>query len=674
MKTIIINSLKLTNFKGIRSLDLKDLSQETFIYGNNGTGKTTIFDAFTWLLFGKDSSDRTTFEIKTLDKQNNFIQKIDHEVEAELLVDGVAIRLKRTLKQDWVKPRGALESVFNGHTTLCEWNGTPMKVGEFVGKINTIVDEKVFKIITNPYAFNSLDMNKQRDVLIDMSGNITDADVARGNAEFETLVASLIGKSFEERKREVKATMTKSKAEIKTIPTRIDEVERSKPTGLDFATLKTDLESKNKAIEYVNSQISDKLKAQQADLDRQKEIQQEIYSIETAINSEKHQLQQKASEAYNNALSKPREIQRKIDAVDGDIKANETSISNSTSRIGSYKNQIITIDKSIADLRKEWEEENAKSFVMDENDCACPTCKRAFEAADVEEKKKDLQEHFDSNKKSKLKSITERGQSLSGQKMTLENNVIELQKEVQIKESENKTLWENRADLSKELIEVSIEKTQTQFYDELLKEKQGLFAAKENEIAIKREALNNRPKVDASDLKAQLDALNNERDLIKNELQKEALIKQADERIAQLEKEESALAQAIADVERELFTMEAFEKEKSSRIEESVNLRFQFVSFKLFETQINGSEVPTCVALVNGVPITDVNNASRINAGLDIINTLSEHYQANAPVFVDNAESIVKTIPIKSQLIKLIVSEADNKLRIESNSLKEVLA
>ncbi len=664
MKTIKIRALQLTNFKGIRSLKLNEISDETFIYGHNGVGKTTIFDAFTWLMFGKDSSDRKAFEVQTLDAHNNIIPKIEAVVSAILDVDGERVELTRIMRQKWVKRKGSLEAEYTGNETVYEWNGVPMNASEFTSKINTIIDEKVFKMITNPAAFNSLKWQDQRSVLIDMSGNITDTDVAKGNDEFENLLKQLIGKSFDERKKEVKANILKSKKELQAIPTRIDEVERSKPEVENFEHLKTQLEIKAKEISEVNDQVSDKLKAQQADIDKQSEIQKEIHGIETEISNKKHELQQLASEDYNKALEKPRKIQRKINAIDADIRANDSAISNNNSRIGNYKNQIADFDKRIANLRKEWEDENAKQFKMDDEDCACPTCKRKFDASDIEDKRKDLQEHFTSNKNAKLKTLTENGQSLSGQKMTLQNNVSELEASVKDDELENKKLWETRSDLSEQLKEASIDKNQSEFYTEKIVLNKPFFESKQNEIKSKQKALNNRPKVDISELKAKLDTLNTERDSIKNRLQKEQQIEASNTRIDELSKEESNLAQAIADLEREMFTMEEFEKEKSTRIEQSVNSRFSLVNFKLFETQINGAEVPTCKALINGVPFSDANTASKINAGLDIINTLCMHYKASAPVFIDNRESVVELIPTESQVINLIVSKPDKTLRV----------
>ncbi len=670
MKTIKIRALHLTNFKGIRSLKLDHLTDVTSIYGDNGVGKTSIFDAFTWLMFGKDSTDRKDFEVKTLDKFNNVIPKIDHEVEAVLDIDGETVTLKRILRENWVKKRGTTEAEFSGNQTTYEWNGVPMNASEYSSKINGIIDEKVFKMITNPSAFNSLKWQEQRSVLIDMSGNITDGDVANGNPEFEDLLKQLVGKTFEERKKEVKANISKSKKELHSIPTRIDEVERSKPDTSefkgDFEGLKHHLSVKTQELEGLNDQVSYKLKAQQADIDAQSQIQKEMHAISTEVSNFKNRLQQQVSEAYSKAQEKPREIQRKIDVVDSEIKANDTVIANSNSTIVSYKNQIGGIERNIVELRKEWEIENTKEFKMDDSECACPTCKRPFEASDIEDKKKDLQEHFKSNKNAKLASITQQGQSLSGQKMTLQNRLEELNKEIGEKEAENTELWKKRSDLSTELKDASISKTQKELYQELVDEKQEYFTEKTSLYNEKKAALENRPKVDTSELKSKINTLNADLDAIKRDIAKEQQIEVANKRIEELSSEEKNLGQSIADLERELFSIEAFEKEKSTRIEQSVNNRFKLVNFKLFETQINGAEVPTCKALIDGVPFSDANTASKINAGIDIINTLCKHYGANAPVFIDNRESVIELIDTESQVINLIVSETDKKLRVVS--------
>ena len=124
------------------------------------------------------------------------------------------------------------------------------------------------------------------------------------------------------------------------------------------------------------------------------------------------------------------------------------------------------------------------------------------------------------------------------------------------------------------------------------------------------------------------------------------------------------MAQEIANIEKTQYTIENFIKLKVDTIENRINEKFSLVKFKLFEDQINGGQVETCEALVNGVPFSSLNTASKINAGIDIINTLCEFYNVSAPIFIDNRESVVKLLDSNSQIINLIVSESDKKLRI----------
>ncbi|MBD0822611.1 AAA family ATPase [Aestuariibaculum marinum] len=669
MKTIKIITLKLTNFKGIRSLFLNNIHNETFVYGDNGVGKTTIFDAFTWLLFGKDSTDRQSFEIKTLDENNNIIPKIDHEVEAEILVDGKPVLLRRILREKWVKPKGALEAQFSGNETSYEWNGVPMNAGDYAAKISQIVDEKVFKMITNPASFNALKWQDQRSVLIDMAGNITDQDVIKGNPDFEYLFTKLVGKDLEEYKKQVKASILKSKKELQTIPTRIDEVRRSMPEALNFEALRTELSQKTKAIEEVNDQISDNLKANEAEFQKKRGFQTEIHAIETAIGNKRHEIQQLANMKFNELNNKPREIQREIANLDGTIKYSESNIESKKARIKSHKYNLEQTEKKMAALRSDWEKENATEFKMDEDACACPTCKRAFDAANIEEKRADLEQYFHTNKKANLKRITEQGQNLKSEKLTTEKLIESEAESIIALEAEVKALWEKRADFTAELKAFSNTKTQNEIYTELLQEHEAFFSAENAKIKELKAKLDVNSGFDNSALKAKLSQLNQEADGIKSQLQLENQIKTANTRITELSQEEGTLAQSIADLEKDQYIIDAFEKEKCTRIEDSVNSRFSLVNFKLFETQINGGEVPTCKALINGVPFSDANTASKINAGLDIINTLCFHYQANAPIFIDNRESVVQLIPSQSQIINLIVSEEDKKLRVSERPM-----
>lgn len=675
MKTIQIKSLVLTNFKGIRKLEINDFQKETNIHGANGTGKTSIFDAFTWLLFGKDSTDRTNFEIKTLDKDNNEIPKIDHEVEAVITVDGEEIKLKRTFREKWVKKRGALESEFGGNETLYEWNDVPMIARDFTAKISNLVEESVFKMITSPTAFNSLKWQDQRQVLIDISGGVTDEEVAKGNPEFEGLLSKLTNKSLEEYEKQIKSSIRKSKDEIKAIPTRIDEVERGKPEAGNFDKLEKDIEKKQSELTSIDNQISDKLAAQQEVLNRKSAIQRDIHKLETEIEDEKHKLKLQAKQEYQKQTSASSDIQSKINAKNEELSKAQRTLDNIKRDLIYAKDEIEQLNAKNDHIRKEWNERNAEEFKMDEDACKCPTCERDFDAEDVAAKKKEFFANFQSAKMKHLQDLTAKGkrnadriEELNAEMSRLEDRktrgidfIDSLNEEV----SELNQALESAQDNSEAKSEEEIFKTLCDTTD---------FTAKsKSEIDALIKELQNVQPVDISELKAKKAQLDQEISSLKSELSKKDQIENADKRIASLQEDESKLAQQIADYEKDQFTIEQFNKAKMDALESAINHRFQLVNFKLFETQVNGGEVPTCKALINGVPFSDANTASKINAGVDIINTLCDHYQVSAPIFIDNRESVTKLIDSQSQIINLIVSEADTKLRVANAQMAEAV-
>lgn len=152
--------------------------------------------------------------------------------------------------------------------------------------------------------------------------------------------------------------------------------------------------------------------------------------------------------------------------------------------------------------------------------------------------------------------------------------------------------------------------------------------------------------------------------------------KQGQERIEELKKQERTLAAEYEKLEGELFLTEQFIRSKVVLLEDRINSRFQYARFKLFDVQINGGVVETCETLYGGVPFSGgLNNAARINVGLDIINSLSEHYGFTAPIFIDNAEAVTQLIETKGQQIRLVVNEQDKVLRIVAHNkeLKEAV-
>lgn len=669
MKTIQILEISLTNFKGLRNQKIT-FNKNTNIFGANGTGKTTIMDAFLWMLFGKDSTDRKDFEIKTLDQFNVAIPKIEHEVAAVILVDDVKIEISRILKENWVKKRGSEVTEFSGNVTEYYWDGVPMQQKAFQEKVGTILDETVFKMITNPLAFNSMKWQDQRNVLVDIAGTISDEDLASGNSEYEKLIAELTnGKTLVDYEKQILASIKKAKEDLKGIPVRIDEVSKSKPEAFDFVNIGISLDIKEKALSKIDEEITDSTKAFDGKLQAINEKKTKANSLKSEIEIIKTNTRTAIENSLKPDTSALDNLKRNLETKKGELSSYENGVNTLATKVNSVNGQIESINGKLATLRTDWAAENAKELKFGDEDFHCPTCKREFEAGDVEGKKTEMLTNFKTKKGEALAAINVKGSNLGIEKTALETELKGLQervengkKSIETFKTEIKTLEGSiEAEATKTTATATIDK------DSLVREsliKNSDYQAKIKELETLEATIEESPTVDNSELKAKRVALVQEIDTIKSQLRNEDQIKAVDKRIADLEKEESELAQQIANVEKTQFVIEKFNKLKIDTLESKINEKFKYVKFRMFKTQINGGEAECCDALIDGVPFSDANTASKINAGLDIINTLCEFYQVTAPIFIDNRESIIDVIDLTSQLINLIVSGDDKKLRV----------
>lgn len=669
MKTIQILEISLTNFKGLRNQKIV-FNKNTDIFGANGTGKTTIMDAFLWMLFGKDSTDRKNFEIKTLDKLNVVIPRIEHEVSAVILVDDVKIEISRILSEMWPKKKGSDVAEFSGNKTEFYWDGVPMQEKTFQEKVSTILDETVFKMITNPLAFNAMKWQDQRNVLVDIAGTISDEDLAVGNSEYEKLIAELTnGKSLSDYEKQILASIKKAKEDLKMIPARIDEVSKSKPESFDFVGLKVSLGLKETELKKVDESIQNKNSAFDG-------LLEEINKKKSKANEIKSDIERVESNARRDSKQKNTPDTSVLDGLRRNKETKVADFQNAKNGVELLHSKVImrtedaeSLDKKIIAKRECWGIENAKELTFNDNDFHCPTCKRDFEAGDVDSKKTEMLTNFKTEKANKLAEIQRQGKALGDEKAAIELEITtfnerikkgdvlisELDKEILILRNEIET------ELSKITPNNLVDEEAV--YQQLLS---GNHQYQDKKIELKNilATIDEVPKVDISELQIQRAAIVQEIDNIKSNLRNEDQIKAVDDRVKVLEQEQKDLAQQIANVEKTQFVIEKFNKLKIDTLESKINEKFKFVKFRMFKSQINGGETECCDALIDGVPFSDANTASKINAGLDIINTLCEFYQVTAPIFIDNRESIIDVIELNSQLINLIVSGGDKKLRV----------
>lgn len=638
--------LRLENFKGLKSFVLTPNGKDANVSGDNATGKTTLKDAWSWLLFDKDSANRSDFSIKTLDRTGLPIHFMEHSVEGILQVNGNFLTLKKMLKEKWVKKRGQEDQEFSGHETFYWINEVPSKASEYKAQISSLIDEKVFPLITDPFYFNNImKWNDRRNTLVQIAGDVSDEDVIASNEKLAKLPAILESRTMEQHDTLLKERIKKTKDEMQGIPPRIDELMRSLPeTDPDYSTYEAEVNELNKALAEVERKLT---QASSFAQDRMK-LQQELISAQSKLNDIKAKIEKDANAGVRALTDEKHNLDNTKYKLDMEINS-------LTSKISDLQGSIKTNEFVLEDLRKQFDEEDAKLFPEPSIDTVCPTCGQAIPETHIHSQYETMRKQFEDAKNKRLDDIEAKGLNAKERHMGLHEDLRKFQKDIADKQEQLNEIIPQIADIEKKIAGTSIN---------LDYGRNAEYCTVENKIAeLKREI--EKPVEDTSS-----ELLDTKSDLTQriDTLKKILASKDKDDatrnRIEQLKDEEKQLAKKLAEYEGQKFLMETFIKSKVDLIEGKINSLFKHVTFKLFDTQINGAITPCCETLIKGVPWNDANHEGRTNGGLDIINTLSKYYDVKAPIFNDYSESVNKLIPVESQLIRLIVTK-DKSLKVE---------
>ncbi len=634
---IRINKLTLQNFKGIKSLEIDADGESLTIYGDNATGKTTVFDAFTWLLFGKDSLGRSDFGIKTQDENGNVIHNLEHSVECEMLVDETLLTLKKVYAEKWTKKRGSAEAEFSGHETKYYVNEVPTTKKEYEQKIAGIIDEALFKIITNPLYFNEhLKWQERRTILLGLcENNKTDDEIISNTPEFLPLLDELKGRTVQEYSKIIKGKQTAINDELKAIPQRIQEASLAIP-----ATVENVDESEKAAVEQKIAELTEKINAIK--------IGAGLPTLAEEIKS----LQLKKTEIENKKCDVS-DLETEKLKVKAQITNAEYEIDRCKRSIESAEYIIEEHEKKAENLRKQWYEVNERKYT---DNGICPTCGQAMPADHIEAAKV----KFNTERAEMLDAITEQGKKA---KAICETHLAEKQKHI-AKMTDLEYLIANEYNPQIELAEKTINQIKADFEE---KRKADILDI-ENRIAEAEKKGQNA----TEDMRTALTTINEQINIeqakideINKAIAGRDIAERQKKRIADLEADEKRLALEYSNLDKIAFLIDKFTKYKVDLLSEEINGHFKYAKFKLFDEQINGGVAECCEVCFNGVSYQDLNNASRINIGLDIINTLCLKNNATAPIIIDNAESVTNITQTKAQQVCLVVSADDDALRVE---------
>lgn len=637
MKNVRLKQMKLRNFKGIKELDIDFNLLDTNVYGKNATGKTTLVDAFNWLFFNKDSSGASDFDVKTKTPDGEYLHNLEHLVEAVVEVDGTETTFKKVFKEKYTKQRGSTTAAFTGHTTDYFVDDVPRKKKEYDETVNELFDSNIFSMITDPFYFNTrMKWQDRRKTLIDICGDVSDELVINSLNDLAPLQQLLNGKSVDDLRAQLKSKMKPINDELKAIPIKINEANLAIPT--DIETIDED------KLTYINNRINE------AESKKQRILSGGIISEkETELIKLRNQRLLIKNEVPDVKPLKDEEYSLSIQ-----IDSLEHKKERAENEIQVKKSQQKSNELMRNELRNKFTEVNNMQY--DESKNICPHCGQEL----PQEKIDGFMEEFNINKSKQLENINKDGKRLKEQFESITEDIQVLEKDIQNHQILINDYKLKLKELTKKIANIN---------EDFAKEQEPKINAIDEKIVNaerEMELLKSNTGEEVAKINEEIGMLKEQRSHYEEIKAKERLAKTQINRIAELEAREKELSNQYNDMDKMLYLTDLFIKTKVAMLTEKINSHFKLCKFNLFEEQINGGLNEVCEVTVNGVNYTDLNNAMKINAGLDVINTICDYSNTYAPIFIDNAESVNETIKTNSQQVRLYVTENDETLRIEN--------
>ena len=635
---IVLKSLDLVHFKCFPELHIDFHEGVNSLFGANAAGKTSVYDALTWLLFDKDSAGHSRPAVKPTGAPAGAMP----EVTAILEVDGEPIKLRKVLREKWEKPRGSSIERYAGDTRDYYIDDVPLAENEYKRRIAELIDENRFKLLTDVWAVTSkMHWKDRRTLLAEICGLPEDKQLLAATPQFTELNEKVGRRTVDEYKSALMKQRKDMNANLNTLPVRVDECSR----------MVTELESLDFAAAHSES---DRLQAER------ERVQGELVKLanNTLVAQARNELgalqnQLRELEAENNAhlASQRVPVEDETPVLTAALDRAKCEADRLTRTVARETDYITTGENCLNDYRARWRAIDAEEFT----ETVCPTCHQPLPAEQVAEAREAFAAHQQQRKDTLLEDskFVKRGIAAAQERLaSAETALKSAQNEVQKAQialdsytppvevvPENLPDYDRRKGAILTLIADA---------DKRIDRLSGDTAAEKSRLEAEHAELTRR--------KLESDAV----------LAKEQTLADTRRRIAELQAEQRTAAAEVEQMDRLIAMCEEFTRYRVQAITESVNSRFRLTRWRLFTEQVNGGLADCCEPMdSNGTAFEGTNNAMKINIGMDIIDTLSEFYGVRVPLFVDNAESVTHLQPIGSQVVRLVVSEQDKELRIE---------
>lgn len=563
-------------------------------------------------------------------------------VEAEFTIGDHSLLLRKESRPKYTTNQKTNRKEYSRSRTKRQYiNEEPVKISDYKSRIKDVIDEDVFKLITNPAAFNNLDWKKRREILFEIADPINNEDIINSNHELKGLSDLLNDHDIETKKKIISDKIKQINKEIQDIPTRINQ--------------------ESKGLQEVEPLNDSELKQIESEIEVLKQQRIEVRNGSKSIEL-KNKLIDKEAELSRLKSNHNFEIDNKIHTLTNEFNAEQSTVLNYTSKIRVHNQEIEHEEKRRKALLSDYKmiETNFKELQDKQFEYIatnfCETCGQELPAEQIESVKQKALEKFNQEKAYDLEVLAKRKDETLAEGKKIKPIIEKIQSEI-----DKYQKYVEDASKKSEKIKVEIDEfkekqtnvTETEAYRAIVSEIE----------AIKQEQQNIQESIAATVL--MIDEQINDLYAKKSKFDERLIIiesnKRSEQRIKELRTKEDNLLEEKEEYAYQLYQLNLFTTTKINILTDNINEKFDMAEFKLFNQLVNGELEETCITLVDGVEYSGgLNNAARINVGLDIINTLCKHYNVTAPIFIDNAESVTNVINTEAQQIQLIVSE-DNR-------------
>lgn len=637
--------LNIRNFKGTSKLDLVLNGDSLIVSGRNGIGKTTIFDAMSWLMTGKDSKgnqpESEGFQIKPREPDGTVKSGVMPTVTAVFDVGtDRPLKLEKTFKEKWEKKRGQANPVFSGHTTEYLIDDIPRKESEFKNILSAFIDENTFRLLTDVYRFpNGLKWQERRAILFELCNIKTDSELMAQDSRFAPLLTAVGQWSVDEYKTGLKNQRRKVNQNLEALPIRIDEVSNSVVdlANIDFDSIKVKADEQEKVIEGLQSKL--------VEIDNNTAM----ISTKNQLESLQNQLAKLENENITHRLSQQVPQEDKKQAVQREIDLLERELQHEQSQMVSVKTQIENANSLLEKYRTQWKAIAKEQF---SGNTVCPACGQSLPKDKIQQ----AIEHFNNDKKSRQDRLLSDSQLV---KENLANHETALKQceqtmeQLKAKLAEMTEVLKNTPEVQMQIVE-----DLPNYADDTAKLQSEIMKLNNNLMVIANDAVKHKQDVNMELLNAK--TLHSS---LLSQLAKKDEISKANARIDELHAEQRTVSAELDRIDSMLALCEDFTRYKVNAITSAINSKFNIVTFRLFREQINGGLEDCCDVMLNGKPYGTISDGEKIKVGIDIVQTLTKHFDVQVPLIVDCAESVTDFPQTTLQTIRLIVANTDMEVQ-----------